>query len=128
MFAALFHDAAAQTAATPARSTRAGVYSAEQADRGRDVYAGLCQSCHPAATHTGPAFNRSWGGRPLSDLFDYVRERMPKNEPGSLTPEEYADVLAYLLGLNAMPAGAHELVPDSVTLRRIRIDTVGAKP
>jgi hypothetical protein len=51
---------------------------------------------------------------------------MPKNEPGSLSPEEYADVLAYLLKLNLMPAGPAELPPDSSALRTIRIDTARA--
>ena len=128
MLASLARDAAAQTQAqaTPARSTRAGVYTAEQANRGRDIYAGLCQSCHAAVSHTGVTFRNAWGGRPLSDLFGFIRERMPKNEPGSLAPEEYADVLAYLLKLNAMPAGERELPPDSLALKRIKIDTTGA--
>jgi S-disulfanyl-L-cysteine oxidoreductase SoxD len=125
MLAVLTRDAAAQTQApvAPARSTRAGVYTAEQANRGRDIYAGMCQACHPATSHTGVTFKNSWGGRPLSDLFGFIRERMPKNEPGSLAAEEYADVLAYLLKLNAMPAGDRELPPDSLILKRIRIDT-----
>ena len=128
MLAMPIRDAAAQkeTPNGAPRSTRAGVYTAEQARRGRDIYAGMCQSCHPAASHTGVTFKNSWGGRPLSDLFAFMRERMPKNEPGSLAPEEYADVLAYLLSLNAMPAGTLELQPDSLALKRIRIDTSAA--
>jgi len=118
-------DAVAQTRASPP-STLNGVYTAEQAVRGRDLYAGMCQSCHTAASHTGVTFKNTWTGRPLSALFDYVRERMPKNDPGSLTPEEYVDVVAYLLKLNQMPAGQAELPPDSVALKKIRIDTVGA--
>ena len=117
----------AQTGTSPS-STRNGVYNVEQAARGRDVYAGMCQSCHTTASHTGVAFKNTWSGRPLSDLFGYIRERMPKNEPGSLTPEEYVDILAYLLRLNQMPAGARELPPDSLVLSRIRIDTVKAQP
>ena len=128
MLAMPIRDAAAQKETTNGapRSTRAGVYTAEQAKRGRDIYAGMCQSCHAAASHTGVTFRNSWGGRPLSDLFAFMRERMPKNEPGSLAPEEYADVLAYLLSINAMPTGAHELQPDSLALKRIRIDTSAA--
>src|SRR5437867_13016755 len=45
-------DAVAQTRASPP-STLNGVYTAEQAVRGRDLYAGMCQSCHTAASHTG---------------------------------------------------------------------------
>src|SRR5262245_30898452 len=66
------------------RSTGQGVYSREQWQRGRDVYAGMCAACHPAVTHVGPAFTKGWAGKKLSDLFGFLRERMPKNDPGSL--------------------------------------------
>jgi len=111
------------------RTTLAGVYSEPQAARGEDVYAGMCKSCHTAATHTGVAFEKSWNGHRLSELFGFISTRMPKNEPGSLAPEEYVDVLAYLLKLNQMPAGAAELPPDTTVLGQIRIEThAAAKP
>ena len=105
-----------------ARTTAAGVYSAAQADRGADVYAGFCRSCHAAASHSGPTFANAWNGRPLADLFQYVSERMPKNDPGGLAPDQYADVLAYLLKLNAQPAGRAELPADPGALGAIRIE------
>jgi quinoprotein glucose dehydrogenase len=104
------------------RSTLTGVYTREQANRGRDVYAGMCQSCHTPASHTGVTFANSWVGRPLSDLFSFVSEKMPKNEPGSLTPEEYSQVVAHLLRLNGMPAGFEELPVDTAVLKQIRIE------
>jgi len=118
-------SAGAQKAATP-RTTLGGVYSEQQAARGQDVYAGMCKSCHTAASHTGVAFEKSWDGHPLSELFGFISTRMPKNEPGSLAPEEYVDVLAYLLKLNQMPAGAAELPPDTTMLGAIRIETHAA--
>lgn len=127
--ALVVHATAFAQKAKPERSTLAGVYSEKQAARGEDVYAGMCKSCHAAATHTGVAFEKSWNGRSLSELFGFISTRMPKNEPGSLAPEEYVDVLAYLLKLNQMPAGASELPPDSTVLGGIRIDThAAAKP
>jgi hypothetical protein len=48
--------------------------------------------------------------------------QMPKNDPGSLNPEQYAEVVAYLLKMNAMPAGTTELLPDSSALAQIRIE------
>ena len=120
--------ALAQKASTE-RTTLDGVYSEPQAARGQDVYAGMCKSCHAAATHTGVAFEKSWNGHPLSELFGFISTRMPKNEPGSLAPEEYMDVLAYLLKLNQMPAGAAELPPDTTVLGQVRIEThAAAKP
>ena len=111
------------------RTTLTGVYSEQQAARGQDVYAGMCKSCHTAATHTGTAFEKSWGGHSLSELFGFISTRMPKNEPGSLAPEAYVDVLAYLLKLNQMPAGTAELPADTVVLHAIRIEThAAAKP
>src|SRR5690349_20148027 len=114
---------AAGQAKTAVRTTRGGVFSLEQASRGADVYAGYCKSCHTAETHTGANFRMHWRGKPLSDLFVYIRDRMPKNEPGSLSAEEYADVLAYVLKMNRLPAGKADLPPDSTKLSAIRIET-----
>ena len=75
-----------------------------------------------ACVHTGAAFSATWNHRPLSALFRYMTERMPKNDPGSLAPREYADVLAYVLKMNGVPAGAVELPADSVRLSAIRIE------
>ena len=113
------------------RSTLAGVYTAEQAARGQEIYVVACRQCHPPATHSGPAFTGAWAGRRLWDLFEYVQESMPKSDPGSLSPGDYARVLAYLLSLNGMPVGKDELPTDANGLKRIRIDTThsrGAKP
>ena len=110
------------------RSTSEGVYNREQWQRGRDLYAGLCASCHPAVTHVGPIFTKSWAGKKLSDLFGYLRERMPKNEPGSLTDKEYVDVMSYMLRLNGMPAGNDELPADSAALTKVRIDSSRVSP
>jgi hypothetical protein len=110
------------------RSTGQGVYSREQWMRGRDVYAGLCAGCHPAVTHVGPQFTTSWAGKKLSDLFGFLRERMPKNDPGSLSEQEYVDVMSYMLRLNGMPAGIDEMPADSVALTKIRIDSSRVAP
>ncbi len=79
---------------------------------------GMCAGCHPAVTHVGPAFTKSWAGKKLSDLFGFLRERMPKNDPGSLSEQDYVDVMPYMLRLNGMPAGVEELPVDSVALTK----------
>ena len=89
---------------------------------GEDVYAGMCTGCHTTASHTGDVFSNAWAGRPLSELYVFIKGAMPKNEPGSLAPEEYAAIVAYLLKLNGMPAGKEKLPADSAALDRIRID------
>ena len=118
---------AASTAllASPAagqNSTLKGVYTADQASKGADVFAGMCKSCHTPSVHTGPTFLKTWSERPLWDLFDFISTRMPKNDPGSLPSDEYAQVLAYLLKLNDLPAGPAELPTDSVVLKTIRFE------
>jgi S-disulfanyl-L-cysteine oxidoreductase SoxD len=103
-------------------STLNGIYTDEQALRGRDVYLGSCKSCHSPQSHTGATFNQWWRGKQLSDLFTFVKTRMPKNDPGSLAPEDAADVIAYLLKMNAMPVGENELYPDADSLKQFRIE------
>lgn len=107
-------------------STLSGVYTTEQAARGKDVYAGNCRSCHTPMSHTGEMFATWWQGKQLSDLFTFVSTQMPKNDPGSLAPEDAADVVAYLLQMNAMPPGKLELYPDADSLKKYRIQTTAA--
>ncbi len=106
----------------PQRSTVDGVYTSAQATRGADVYSMLCQSCHSAESHTGAPFRNKWVGRSLADLFGYITSEMPKTEPGSLSPEEYTLVLAYILKMNGMPAGRRALTANETQLDSIRID------
>jgi mono/diheme cytochrome c family protein len=109
-------------AQTSQQSTRSGIYTAAQAERGRMQYALSCRSCHTAASHTGVTFAKWWKDRTVADLYAYMSTQMPKNDPGSLEPEQYADVIAYLLKMNAMPPGTAELLADSSALAQIRIE------
>ena len=72
-------------------------------------------------------FFRTAGQGRLSELFMFVSEKMPKNEPGSLTPEEYAQAVAYILKMNGLPVGENDLPTDTLELRKIRIETVRRK-
>lgn len=114
------------SARAPALATTDGVYTAVQAKAGGDVYAGLCQSCHSAESHTGAPFRTNWVGKPLGALFAYISSEMPKTEPGSLTEEEYTLVLAYILRMNGMPAGRKALTADSRALDAITIALPGS--
>ena len=107
-------------------TTKGAVFTRVQALRGQDVYAGNCRSCHTPESHAGPQFVTRWQGKTLLELFTYIRDQMPKNDPGTLTAEEYADVTAYLLRMNGMPAGAVELAADTLALKAIRIDIAKA--
>ncbi len=123
---------ASMQAQKAARSTRAGVFTAAQAQGGREVFVGSCTGCHTSASHTGAAFLTKWAGRPLAELFGFVSTRMPKANPGSLSEDEYVMLVAYVLKINGMPAGTKELSADPDELNAIRFDppSVGdiAKP
>ena len=101
----------------------AGVYTAEQATRGESTYASICLSCHSVAEQTGSAFAKKWVGYPLWDLYDYLSTSMPQSDPGTLTPKEYAQVVAYLLKINGMPAGKDSILSDTTSLKSIKVDT-----
>ncbi len=112
----------AQMDVAPVLSTKDGVYTAAQAGRGEELYMNMCVSCHPVAMHMGPAFAVRWTGRQLSELYDAIKDKMPKNDPGSLTPEESARLVAYMLKLNDLAAGKTELEADADRLKKIRIE------
>lgn len=109
------------------RSTMAGVYTADQATKGREVFNSNCLGCHTTASHQGTAFQIKWFGRPLFDLYDYVSQAMPKAAPGTLTEDEYVWVTAYILRLNGMPAGRIELNPEPAWLKAVRVDSTAAR-
>ncbi len=112
-----------ETHTDQARSSKSRVYSAAQATRGEALYMALCVSCHPPATYTGAVF-LTWQGRTLGELLAFLQDKMPKNDPGSMTAAEYADVMAYLLKLNKMPTGPRDLPSDAKVLRTITIDVL----
>jgi len=120
------HRASAQAPEQP-RSTMTGVYSEAQADHGEETYMGVCVGCHPAGTYSGEAFKASWTGRPLSDLYDTIKEKMPKNDPGSLSPEQAAQLVSYILRINKVPSGKTDLPAEVDPLKDIRIDIPGAR-
>ncbi|HEY4303121.1 MAG TPA: c-type cytochrome [Gemmatimonadaceae bacterium] len=108
-------------------STQVGVYTTEQANRGKQVYAGSCRSCHSPTSHTGQLFQDWWQNKRLSELYNFIATQMPKNDPGTLAPEDVADVVAYLLKMNDMPTGKSELYPDTDSLKKFWIDARHAK-
>lgn len=123
---------AAALAAQAERSVKDGVYTEEQAKRGEVVYAESCANCHgeqmegidmsPALT--GATFSSNWNSLMVGDLFDRIRTTMPMDRPGSITPQQNADVIAFLLKANQYPAGKTEL-PNTVTpLKTIKIEAV----
>jgi mono/diheme cytochrome c family protein len=110
-------------------STRSGVYTAEQAQRGKAIYQSKCGMCHGAALEgqgpnsplTGAAFLNKWSGQTMADLFMKTIVMMPATDPGTLTPKETAEVLAHILSVNKFPAGKTELPSDPQSVEKINI-------
>jgi len=96
------------------------VYTTEQATRGQRVFTTVCSVCHGRTEFTGPIFAFTWMADPVGDLFEHISTKMPQDRPGSLSAEEYAAVVAYLLQLNGRPHGDRELPADAELLGRMR--------
>ena len=102
------------------RTISDGVYTAEQAARGADVFRENCSACHAEdlmGGEMGPAlvgsdFIRGWSGETLWEFADFTNLTMPQDAPGRLTPAELTDIVAFLLESNEYPAGSDELVID----------------
>ncbi len=106
-------------AAQDKKSVKAGVYTAEQADRGQSLYRSKCASCHAPNRFTDDFFYQSFANKPLWEMFDVISDSMPEDNPGSMRKEEYADLIAYLLRLNKFPTGPTELPTDKDALSAI---------
>jgi alcohol dehydrogenase (cytochrome c) len=96
----------------PALGQESPSYSAEQAATGKTVYDRQCVLCHGAGLDDGEFgpmlrgddFLQRWSGKSVEDLFHYISDTMPTAQPGSLSPDEYMNVLAYLLSKNGIVA------------------------
>ena len=102
--------------AQQSRTVAQGVFSAAQAKRGETAYVANCTLCHGPELKgavgpmlTGDAFLTTWAGRPLSDLVEKIEKTMPPQAPGSISPQEAADITAFILDFGKFPAGQNEL-------------------
>jgi S-disulfanyl-L-cysteine oxidoreductase SoxD len=112
------------------RSTSDGVFTVEQANRGKASFKANCATCHgeqlDGGGESGPPlsggdFMQDWSGQTVGDLVDRIHNTMPADNPGKLSREEDADIVAYILSVNKFPAGTKELPPDAELLKQIRI-------
>ena len=106
--------------ADPGTELTPAVFTAEQAQRGQRVFTGVCSTCHGRNDFTGPIFALTWMEEPVANLYEFASVNMPQDAPGSLPPEDYAAVVAYLLQLNGREAGDRELPADADALASMR--------
>ena len=108
-----------------------GVFTEAQAKRGDVLYKEQCATCHgdnlegsgPMPALAGKDFLASWQGKTVGDLFEKTHTTMPATAPGSLTPAQAADIVAYMLGASRYKVGATELEPKVDVLAQIKIET-----
>lgn len=108
------------------QTVRQGVYTAAQANRGQAVYTGQCALCHGDTLEgvigpplAGDEFLAVWDKKPLSELFGKIKNTMPQNDPGKLTAQQTADLVAYMLQVGKFPEGGAELRGDEAALKQI---------
>lgn len=121
---ALVAGATAFSPVSHALADGTGWYSSEQLTQGRFDYSQKCAVCHGAQLQgggapalKGQAFVQQWNGKTLQDLYTYVHDQMPLGQGGSLDPQEYADITAYMLAQNGLPAGNDKLTAKTPMAR-----------
>lgn len=133
----LFLAAAVATRAQAPSTVWSGVYTAEQAARGKTLYEENCSSCHgpflEGFRSTGSAkalarepFMDRWDGGTLDELYQFIRSNMPKNTTTApltklVTDDNKLDIVTYILQVNEFPAGSSTLTASA--LPRIEIQS-----
>lgn len=111
-----------------ALSTVAGVYSAAQAARGETVFNNVCLSCHVPTDYQGDAFQSKFVGGTAFDMYENIRSSMPQDNPGSLTNEQYTDLVAYLFRLNGLPTRDRDMPAVVDSLKAIKVEAPRPPP
>jgi Zn-dependent metalloprotease/mono/diheme cytochrome c family protein len=98
-------------------------FTAEQSTTGGIVYSGRCRGCHGATLLgslgpplAGPLFRNRWYEGSVGALYDFVKTRMPKVSPGSLTPTEYLHLVAFMVKENGATPGTEPMPENSQAL------------
>jgi len=118
------------------RTTLDGVYSADQAARGKAFFERTCSRCHTFEPVTpklegpllgGDTFFNNWEGKSVFQLVTSIRLGMPPDGSVIVEAAQAADVVAFILETNKLPAGLADLVADA-TARSIKIARPGGPP
>ena len=107
-----------------------GVYTEAQAARGADSFQRTCAPCHGASLTglgeapalVGAQFIGDFNGLTVGDLFERIRTTMPMNGPGSLSRDEYAGILAFILKVNGFRPGPRDLYSRTEFLNTMRFE------
>jgi cytochrome c5 len=130
--ATLLYLAGRVALAQPATTVWDGVFTAEQAARGQIGYQKACGWCHGTGLEgdgfapplIGEPFTERWQSGSVGDVLLVVKTTMPQDQPGSMSADAYADIVAYLLKMNNYPAGQRELGQDPDQYKNVRFSRV----
>ena len=112
------------------RSTGSGVYTDAQASRGATVFNSTCAVCHAddlSGNELGPplagsGFLAYWKDLSLADLMQVMSISMPQDNPGSLDPSEYIELIAFMMQKSDFPSGSEELTEDALGEIMIKVE------
>ena len=104
------------TRAEPNAGAAVGFYSLEQAVRGREAFRRVCGECHKTSDFRGRDFEWEWRRQTVWKFYIRLTMTMPEDDPGTLRPQTYADVIAYILQINDYASGTVELVPTAESM------------
>jgi S-disulfanyl-L-cysteine oxidoreductase SoxD len=101
------------------RNVWTGVYTTDQAARGKERFAMYCTRCHLSdlsggenPSLRGNLFLAHWMEDSMKPLYDKMRKMPPQGEK---PPDDaYVDLLAYILQVNTFPPGSTELKANAV--------------
>ena len=108
--------AAAAVPATRSDKVPPALFTNDEAVQGHLLFNRHCAACHgddlrgkigPALI--GPSLGSAGDYTTISIMFDVIAFEMPEGNPASLTKQNYADVMAFILQRNGYPAGTHPL-------------------
>lgn len=119
-------ETAAEAASPTSTAVASGptTFSEAQADRGRDSFRASCTECHYSSEFSDSQFKFKWSRRSAGNLYELIQTSMPETAPGSLSPEETVDLVAYILRMNGFEAGADELAADRAVLDGISLASI----
>jgi alcohol dehydrogenase (cytochrome c) len=112
--------------AVSVQAKSAGSYTNAQAAQGATIYTQHCAVCHGANLQgeagtplTGPTFWHAYGAGTAAQLYDFLSRQMPLDAPGSLNPQQYLDVTAFILERNGLSPGEEPL--STASLSQVRL-------
>ena len=117
-------------AAAAAQDAKPALYTDAQAQAGAAVYSQACASCHgqqlegvAAPALKGSAFGEMANAQAMTvdTLLDVIANTMPQSDPGSLKPDDYNAVTAYILQQNGYPAGSTALTKGAPGLKDAKV-------